>query len=88
VTLCLAYAERPDDESDPERFVRETYVLEVHPGLASEAREHCVPIATVRWRDGELRVELRPRRMLVSTEALLELVHALVRRVEALEQRG
>jgi len=54
---------------------------------AREPREHCVPIATVHWRDGRPRVDLRPRRMLVSTDALLELVHGLVRRVEALERR-
>jgi hypothetical protein len=33
-TICLAYAERPEDEDDPARFVRETYMLEVRPGRA------------------------------------------------------
>jgi hypothetical protein len=93
VTLCLAYAERPDDETDPDRFVRETYVLDVRPGraAASEAREprgHCVPIATVHRRDGKLSVDLRPRRMLDATDVLLELIQGLVRRVEELEQRS
>jgi hypothetical protein len=92
VTLCLAYAERPDDETDAERFVRETYVLEVHPGPAPESRAHCPPdqgvsIATVAWPDGELDVDLHPRRMLRSADDLLEIVHGLVRRVQALERR-
>jgi hypothetical protein len=91
VTLCLAYAERPDEKTDPDRFVRETYVLEVRPGRAAgretrEPCEHCVPIATVHWRDGALRVAMRSRRTLVSTDALLELINGLVRRVHALEQ--
>jgi hypothetical protein len=34
VTLCLAYAERPEADGDPARFVRETYTLEVLPGRA------------------------------------------------------
>jgi hypothetical protein len=33
-TICLAYAERPAEEDDPVRLVRETYTLEVRPGLA------------------------------------------------------
>lgn len=33
VTICLSYAERPE-EGDPARFVRETYTLDVHPGPA------------------------------------------------------
>ena len=33
-TICLAYAERPEDEGDLSRFVRETYTLEVRPGRA------------------------------------------------------
>ena len=91
VTLCLAYAERPD-ESDPDRFVRETYVIGVRHGRATpsgahEPRDHRVALATLDWRDGAIRVSLRPRRVLVSTHALLELVDGLVRRVEALEQR-
>jgi len=32
VTLCLAYAERLEEEGDPARFVRETYTLRVRPG--------------------------------------------------------
>lgn len=35
VTICLSYAERPE-EGDPARFVRETYTLEVHPGPAED----------------------------------------------------
>jgi len=92
VTLFLAYAERPDDQTDAERFVRETYVLEVHPGPAPESRAHGpreqrVSIATAAWPDGELDVVLHPRRMLRSADDLLEIVHGLVRRVQALEQR-
>jgi len=34
ITICLAYAERFEDDGDPARFVRETYTLEVHPGRA------------------------------------------------------
>lgn len=34
VTICLAYAERTEDEGDPARFVRETYTLQVRPGRA------------------------------------------------------
>lgn len=32
ITICLAYAERSDDDGDPARFVRETYTLGVRPG--------------------------------------------------------
>jgi hypothetical protein len=32
ITICLAYAECPEDDGDPARFVRETYTLGVHPG--------------------------------------------------------
>ena len=35
VTICLAYAERPEG-GDPARFVRETYKLEVRPGPAEQ----------------------------------------------------
>lgn len=37
VTVCLAYAERPEDDGDPPLFVRETYTLEVRPGPAEPA---------------------------------------------------
>ena len=89
VTLCLVYAERPDDETDPDRFVRETYVVDVHPGPtpAHRPQQPCVPIATVQWRDGELDVALRSRRRLRSTDDLLEMIRDLTRRVHALEQR-
>jgi len=87
VTLCLAYAERPDDETDPDRFVRETYVLEVAAD-ASDPPEDCVPIATLHWRDGEISVSVRPPRMLASTDVLRQMILGLVRRVHALEQRS
>ena len=32
VTVCLAYAERPEGDGDPSPFVREGYRLEVRPG--------------------------------------------------------
>ena len=118
VTICLAYAQRPEG-GDPARFVRETYTLEVRPGspepparspagdavltgsaaavaealcesVAGEAcdpADECVPLATVTWRRGKPRVSQCPRRTLVSTDALLELIQALVERVRALEQR-
>ena len=35
VTICLAYAERPEG-GDPAHFVRETYTLEVRPGPPAE----------------------------------------------------
>ena len=31
-TICLAYAERSENDGDPARFVRETYTLEVRAG--------------------------------------------------------
>ncbi len=34
MTICLAYSERPEDQGDPARFVRETYTLQVRPGRA------------------------------------------------------
>jgi hypothetical protein len=34
ITICLAYAERFEDDGDSPRFVREAYTLEVHPGRA------------------------------------------------------
>jgi hypothetical protein len=40
ITICLAYAERPEDEGDPARFVRETYTLEVRPGRAEPPPRH------------------------------------------------
>jgi hypothetical protein len=32
ITICLAYAERPEGDADPARFVRESYTLAVRPG--------------------------------------------------------
>ena len=118
VTICLAYAERPEG-GDPARFVRETYRLEVRPGqpqsssrspaakaaLTGSAGEvaralcdsaageecdpadECVPLATVTWRRGQPRVAQCPRRTVAATDALLELILALVERVHALERR-
>jgi hypothetical protein len=34
ITICLAYAERLENDGDRARFVRETYALEVRPGPA------------------------------------------------------
>ena len=119
-TICLAYAERPEDEGDLSRFVRETYTLEVRPGRAEppprspvteavlagssaevamalceaaageacDPPEQCVPIATVDGRKGELEIVLCPRRMVASTDVLLELILGLVQRVQALEHRS
>ncbi|MET0836328.1 MAG: hypothetical protein ABWY97_06080 [Thermoleophilaceae bacterium] len=119
-TICLAYAERPEDEGDLSRFVRETYTLEVRPGRAEppprspateavlagssaevamalceaaageacDPPEQCVPIATVDGRKEELEVVLCPRRMVASTDVLLELILGLVQRVQALEHRS
>jgi hypothetical protein len=126
-TICLAYAERPEDnhprpedERDLSLFVRETYTLEVHPGRAGlpppspateavlagspaeiamalceaaageacDPREQCIPIATVDRQKGELEVVPCPRRTVASTDALLELILGLVRRVQALEHRS
>jgi hypothetical protein len=50
--------------------------------------EQCVPIATVGRQKGELEVELCPRRMVATTDVLLELILGLVRRVQALEPRS
>jgi len=119
ITICLAYAERPEDGGDPARFVRETYTLGVRPGraappprspageavlagssdevaraLCEAASEACdpaeqgVPIATIARRKGEHHVVLCPRRTVVATDVLLELILGLVRRVEALEERS
>ena len=119
-TICLAYAERPEDEGEPARFVRETYTLEVRPGRAEPPRpspatgavlagssaevamalceaaavepcdpsEQCVPIATIGRQKGELEVVLCPRRMVATTDVLLELILGLVQRVQALEHRS
>jgi hypothetical protein len=119
VTICLAYAERPD-AGDPARFVRETYRLEVRPGQpdppprslpadavrtgsasevartlcettanqACDRADECVPLAIVTWKKGKPHVTQCPRRTLASTDALLELILALVKRVKALEQRS
>jgi hypothetical protein len=119
ITICLAYAERPEADGDPARFVRETYTLEVRSGPtepppqnpaaeavltgstgevaralceaaagdACDPAEQCVPIATVSGRRGDVHVELCPRRTVAATDVLLELILALVRRVQVLEQR-
>lgn len=117
-TICLAYAERLEDEDVSGRgFVRETYTLEVRPGrieppppspvaeavLAGSSAEvamalceaaavepcdpseQCVPIATVSRQKGDLEVVLCRRRMVATTDILLELILGLVRRVQALE---
>jgi hypothetical protein len=119
-TICLAYAERPEDEGEPARLVRETYTLEVRSGRAEppppspaaeavvagssaevamalceaaagescDPSEQCVPIATVDRQKGGLEVVLCPRRMVASTDVLVELILGLVRRVQALEDRS
>lgn len=43
-------------------------------------------IATVHWRDGEINVSSSQRRVLASTDVLLQIILNLVRRVHALEQ--
>ena len=63
-------------------------LCEAAAGDACDPADECVPLATVTWRKGQLRVTQCPRRTVASTDALLELILALVERVNALEQRS
>ncbi|MET0973916.1 MAG: hypothetical protein ABWY95_10900 [Thermoleophilaceae bacterium] len=63
-------------------------LCEAAAGEACDPPEQCVPIATVDGRKGELEVVLCPRRMVASTDVLLELILGLVQRVQALEHRS
>jgi hypothetical protein len=62
-------------------------LCEAAAGDSCDAADECVPLATVTWRRGKPRVAQCPRRTIASTDALLELILALVERVNALEQR-
>jgi hypothetical protein len=62
-------------------------LCEAAAGEACDPVDECVPLATVTWRRGQRRVAQCQRRTIASTDALLELILALVERVNALEQR-
>lgn len=63
-------------------------LCEAAAGAEGDPAEPCVPIATVDLRKGEPHVVLCPRRVVVATEVLLELIVGLVRRVQVLERRS
>jgi hypothetical protein len=53
VTICLAYAERPEG-GDPARFVRETYTLEVRPGAPKPPARSAAADAALTGSAGEV----------------------------------
>jgi hypothetical protein len=62
-------------------------LCEAAAGEACDPADQCVPIAMVDTRKGAVHVAPCPRRTVVATDVLVELILGLVRRVQALEQR-
>jgi hypothetical protein len=54
ITICLAYAERSEDNCDPARFVRETYTLGVRSGPAEPPPRNPATEAVLTGSTGEV----------------------------------